>query len=419
MPRTLAKLLAAALGAALALHVVLAVHAFHARWFDPGELAQNGVWLLAALAVALIGRLVLSFFPPGDPGGHLPRELPETAATSLVLGWLAVGVAAIPLAHAWVGLADGGSSAARWLPHALAAGLLVALVLVRWATLPGAMVPRHAVAQETFGRARPLLAVTVLAWLAHALLTDALVGALAWLALGLLLERGLWRARRAALGRALFLLAFLALGLPDPGRREVFGLTDALALAVALGAGAASLVPWLRRADRRAGLLAGLFLGAPLLLARDPLAWAGLVVYVGAAHPRQRPFALRTAASCALLFAWFGWLWAGPVRSRPLQADELLRLAWAHDTWALAWPLVLGAGLLGAWRHPWRSVTWTPGSIEEPRREVLALVVLVGLVAVGLVLPTSPWFEGQALLILFPPLALLAGLLAIPPERPA
>jgi hypothetical protein len=400
-------------------HGVLAARGFHLRWFDPRELAQNGAWLAAAVGVALLGRLALSFFPPGDPGGHAPRELPETAATSLALGWLTLCFAGIPFFGLWAWLADRGSSAARWLPHALAAGLLAVLFFARRLTLPGAMVPRHSVVQETFGRARPLLFSAILVWLAHALLTKAFVGALAWLALGLLLERALWRARRAAMGRALFLLAFLALGFPHASRRELFGLTDVLALAAALGAGAASLVPWLRRADRRAGLLAGLFLGTPLLMSRDTMAWAGLATYVGAAHPRQRPFALKTAAAGALLFAWFGWMHAGPSRGRPLQTDESLRLALELDIWGLAWPLVLLAALLGAWSFPWKPVPWTPGAIEAPRREVLALTSLVLLLALGLALPSSPWFEPQALVILFPPLALLSGLLVLPPERPA
>jgi hypothetical protein len=400
-------------------HVALAARGFHGRWFDPRVLAQNGVWLAAALGVALIGRLVLSYVPPGDPGGHAPRALPETVAMSLAFGWLTVCVAAIPssLFLGWV--ADRGSLAARWLPHALAACVFVGLALARLLTLPGAMVPRHAVAQESFGYVRPFLVLAVLVWLAHALLTEAFVGALAWLALGILLERSLGRARRAPTGRALFLLAFLALGFPVPHRGEFYGLTSALALAAAFGVGAASLVPWLRRADQRAGLLAGLFLAAPLLVARDPLAWTGLVIYVGAAHPRQRPFALRTAAACALLFAWSGWHWAGPTRGRALRADELLRLAFELDLWALTWPLtLLGLGL-GAALFPWKTTAWTQGVIEAPRREARAIAALCVLLALGLATPWSPWFEAEALLILFPPLALLAGLLVIPSERPA
>jgi hypothetical protein len=280
------------------------------------------------------------------------------------------------------------------------------------------MVPRHAVAQQSFGRARPVLVAAALAWLGYAATTHAFVAALSWLALALLLERALWRARRAPAGRALFLCAFVALGFPGPsGRSELHGLTQELGLAAALGAGAASLVPWLRRADSRAGLLAGVFLAAPLLIARDALAWVGLAVFVGAAHPRQRPFAAKTAAACALLFAWFGWLQAGPARGRMLQAEELLRLSLELDLWALAWPLVLCACLLGALAFPWRAPPWSPGTIEPPRRESLAVAALVGLVAIALALPASPWFEPEALLILFPPAALLAGLVLIPPER--
>ncbi|HEX6883791.1 MAG TPA: hypothetical protein VF530_10445 [Planctomycetota bacterium] len=420
VPRPSGRVLAVALGLGLAAHVLVAAGSLRERELQPGELAQNVAWLIAALCVALLGRLALAFFPPGEPGGHLPRELPETTATSLALGWLALCVAAAPLALLLAFLADRNSELARWLPYALGLGLVAVLALVRWATLPGAMVPRHAVAQESFGRAGPLLLLIVLAWLAHAAYTRSFVVALVWLALGVLLERGLWRARRSARGRALFLVAFLAPATPwSGGASRLFGLTEELALAAALGAGAASLVPWLRRADRRAGLLAGVFLAAPLLVTRDPLAWVGLTVLVGAAHPRQRPFLLKAAGVCALAFVWIGWMWSGPARGRALQMDELVRLALLREDWALAWPLVLLAVLLGVWSFPWRPATWTPGTIEAPRREVVAVASLVGLAGATLALPLSPWFEGQALLILFPPLALLAGLLALPPERPA
>ena len=39
--------------------------------------------------------------------------------------------------------------------------------------------------------------------------------------------------------------------------------------------------------------------------------------------------------------------------------------------------------------------------------------------AIALALPVSPWSEPEALVILFPPLVLLAGLVAIPAERPS
>src|SRR5262249_22139548 len=162
------------------------------------------------------------------------------------LGGLALGACGSPLAWLWAELADRGSPAARWLPHALALALLVLLVAGRVLTLPGAMAPRHEPEHLGLAAWRAPLVAALLAWRGHALFTRAFAPALVWLALGVVLERALARARRAAGGRALFLLAFAMSGnLAQASVAANFDLMGALGTAVALGCGAAYLVPWL------------------------------------------------------------------------------------------------------------------------------------------------------------------------------
>jgi hypothetical protein len=177
VPRLPGKLLAGLFGAATLVHLLLAARGFFLRWHHPGELAQNAVWLALAFAVAALGRLLLSFLPPGPTGGHGPRELPETCAASLALGWLCVGALGPPLAYGWGVLAEHGS-AARWVCVALVAACVLALLAVRWLTLPGAMVPRHTVGQD-LGRLRVPLALAVLVGLGVAATTRAFLAALA------------------------------------------------------------------------------------------------------------------------------------------------------------------------------------------------------------------------------------------------
>jgi peptidoglycan/LPS O-acetylase OafA/YrhL len=84
--------------------------------------------------------------------------------------------------------------------------------------------------------------------------------------------------------------------------------------------------------------------------------------------------------------------------------------------WGLAWPAVLLALALGALAFDWRAREWTPGTIEQPRREARALLALILLACAALAPPFSPWAEEEVLVILFPPCAFLAGLLLAPPE---
>jgi hypothetical protein len=396
------RFVAFAFGAALVAHVALAARGLHAHAWRPGDLAQNLVWLALSVVVFGIGRLFLADLPPGPTGAHDARGLGETWAASLALGWLGFTAGLVPMARLRVALAEAGSPTARWLPYALAAALLALLALARWLTLPGAMVPRHAVERPGASAAHRIALVVVLAWLGHALATRAFVPALAWVALAVLLERALATARRAAGGRALFLCFAATLASPGGGGQgNTYGLVDELGVAVALGAGAAYLVPWLRRADRRACALAALFLAAPLLRGWDPLALAGPVVLVAASHRAQRRFALAAAAAACVAFALLGLWRVLPGRERLLIAPELARIAFDTRLWGLAWPAVLAAGALGALgalsalacdrraaREP-----WSPGTIDPPRREALAVLALVVRAGAARALPVSPWSE--------------------------
>jgi hypothetical protein len=187
--------------------------------------------------------------------------------------------------------------------------------------------------------------------------------------------------------------------------------------ALSLGLGCSFLIAWLRRADRRAGALAGVGFGALFLRGFDALAALGVLFFVLASRPRQRRFALSWAGSATAL-AWLAaWLHGQPLaqpRRRLFLAEELL---YQLEGWSLAWLGVLAAGALGALAFPWRGEPWRPGAIEEPRHEALALLVLIALVLAALAVPFSPWSEGEALALVFAPCALLAGLLSIPPAR--
>jgi len=71
-----------------------------------------------------VGRLCLSLLPAGWPGYHNRREVGATLLASLLLGTLALQLVASP----WI-----------W----------GAVLLVRWALLPGALRPRHEIGRGT------------------------------------------------------------------------------------------------------------------------------------------------------------------------------------------------------------------------------------------------------------------------------
>jgi hypothetical protein len=135
-----------------------------------------------ALHVA-VGRLCLSFLPPGWPGYHDRRELGATLAASLLLGAAALALIENP----WF-----------W----------AVLLLVRLAFLPGALRPRY-----EFGRGWGLKWLGLFVGLAvvwtynhpNVLLPTALLGAL-WIVVGI----ETWRRRADRRARALAVCGLLA-----------------------------------------------------------------------------------------------------------------------------------------------------------------------------------------------------------------
>ncbi len=261
------------------------------------------------VACALVGRVLLSVLPPGLPGRHAPAELPATWAASHLLGGFALSLeASIPaLVHAQLSL-----------PLFFAPWVLLALA--RWATLPGAVVPRHALPHETIGP----LAFALMA-LAAGLVLAATIGAgretssaadsLALLALA---SHGLAAARRAPITRAVAVLV-LAAAIAAAFRWSV---VQSFALPLAVGGGAALGVPWLRRADRRAGALSVLaFASAAFLGPREALfGIAGIAaLWIHTAVPSRRELAT---------FALFTFVPASALGSlqqaRDLQPEDVL-----------------------------------------------------------------------------------------------
>lgn len=378
-------------GLALLAHGILLAPGLPAS--HPGNLfGPATLRVLAELCFyALTGRVVLALLAPGDVGSHAPSDLPVTAATSLVLGtcvWTRVPESSPLLFLAVLGVG-----------------------IVRWLLLPGAMVPRHAPPSAARGRLDALALIAAAVWAVYSLLVE--LFAVEWLALCVLVSHGLGVARRARPGRYAFLALGASLCLPPGSIR-----TDGVLPALSLGLGAVFLIPWLRRADKRAGLLSALGFGSVLHAGPTPLGLAGPLVLVLFSHARQRRFAALSAGLCALPFLLFAGRPEGG-RGRLLWLPELVSGALRTSEWGLAWPLVAAALVLGALSFPWRGADWAPGTIEEPRREVRALCALIVLAGAALAVPSVPWAEVDVLVILFPPLALLAGLVLIPPERAA
>jgi len=393
-----ARLLGGAAALALVVHAARVAPAFLALW-PAGE----GAALAAGLRVVgltLLGRIALAWLPPGPPGGHAPAELPRTLAASLALGTL-VDAFLRRLAPD-----------ASWM---LAAGLGLVLLVPRLLTLPGAMVPRHAPAREPRAAWEGALELLVLGWAALLATTAAAGEALTWLALAVLVAGALDTARRARGGRLLVLLFLAAPGLPEDALAFGLGAGSPLVPLVGLALGATGLVGWVRRADRRAGALAGLGFGALALTGPDPLALAGPLVLVAASAPRQRRFALTWTGASALACGLAAWRSGGYTgRGRGLLMPELVDQALRGDDWGLLWPAGLVALVLGLLTLHARSSART---IDPPVREAWALVALLVLAGAALVPAASPWFEGQALVLLAPLLALAAGLALLPPAR--
>ena len=361
----------------------------------------------------LLGRILLSFLPPGEPGGHALRKLPATLAASLLLG-----------AGALLGLSFVSDEPSTALALA-AAGLLL-----RWVLSPGGIVPRHELPREPWGVLARLvyLAALVPAFLAWPrpdevpeepidLCLIELLHRVSLVLVVVVVEHGLATARRAPLGRALFALAlsaFLFRENPIAGSGgEIFDRIGA----ACFGAGAAFALGWLRRADRRAALLAI----ACFVVGRPWDAYDGVVMVAAAllALVLCTPQASRAwiakacAAGLVLCIAPALWSmhWIGPAPFRG-SLSGLLRLA-----------LVVSVLATAAWIARAIAARRQPEAAESrearARGDLLLLSLLLLGTAISWVLPGAIGGPGASagMQLVAPVAFLLAGCVSIRPER--
>lgn len=344
---------------------------------------------------ALLGRLALSCLPAGEPGGHTLRELPVTLAVSVLLG-------------AWVSAV---------LPHdgwAWIAGVPALALLVRMASLPGPPLPRGMLRTEPAG------------WAAHALLATALLlplglpdtwgnavaEAIVLAPLCLLVDHGLALARRAVLERR---LVVLALAVTIRLRLAPDWVGGDLPSTLGYGSGAALAVGWLRRADRRAGVLAALGFALPglLLPIGDAIAFCalGMACLIGFTPAPSRAWIAIVSAVVFAAVVLDAWLSGRPPAAVPdglawpVATGPFLLLCAALTTATLAWVLRTLAARRDAEPSEERA--------ELARGNLFLLVLLtLGLLLAG-VTHTSPAPD------LAPVAFLLVGCLAVRPERSA
>src|SRR5262245_56765511 len=193
--------------------------------------------LLLLAEIAFVGRVVLAFLPPGLPGRHGLADLPATWAASHMIGRVAFDL-----------------QARLALPRLALLAFALLLLLVRFLTLPAAMVPRHEPLARPPGSVARLLALAAPA---------AVVAAAATRGVGRILPAA---DSIALLGCCAFALAASRRS-PAGGAPAALVLASGVACAVAwekplrvelalgVGAGAAFAAVWLRRGDRRAALL--------------------------------------------------------------------------------------------------------------------------------------------------------------------
>ena len=377
------------------------------------------LWFLGLGLV--LGRLLLSWLPPGEPGGHSRAELPRTLAASLWLG----------ISSLWIlrGL----------VPDGIVLGAVALLGSLRLATLPGAIVPARGKPRERAGAlACGLLLVALgvalgLPWFVELgtgfpRLVLSLVGGLTVL----FLDSGLGEARRAALGRRCFVLAQALLVLALCWReRKALELGGEFACALSLCGGAAYGLAWLRRGDRRCGALAALCLSSVGLWSALDGRVLGLVAaacLVLRTHANSRSWIAGWSLAgwaIALLAAFPHPRWIGLT---DLLMTPVLNVMMLHVLAGLAGALALIAGVLRALRAR---------QLAEPEEDRLLmargnwflLLLLAGTGATSSVflaaliqassLEQRSWWPG-AQLVAFAPLAfLLAGCLSVRPERAA
>ncbi len=373
--------------------------------------------LLELLEITFVGRLLLSFLPPGEVGSHRLRDLPVTIATSYLLGLVAQQAIA-----SWAGLFDAQPNI--WLVRV--AWMLV--LALRVLTLPGAIVPRGQVEHELGGT------LTIVTWIACVVLValgfryevifegnpnqlerpyyvarDIGENTLNVGVLCILLDHGMRTARRAPLGRALAIATALVAAL-------TFGAADGIA-SVSYGmlkpiGGAVFAIAWLRRADLRAltiaailfartgswsapSCLAILTLATPRTSVRRALGTAiGAFAVVGAPEVidslRYEPDYSDLTLGRRLLEAWHSLL------RLPLVAFVVLFVVAAT------------CAMIQRWR---RSPTERSQRVDPPGREFVALCALL---AVGSVLKLFEIGDKEPLM---PLVVLIAALALLPAER--
>lgn len=342
------------------------------------------------LLVALTGRLALSWLPAGSPGSHRVARLPETWAASHVLGLIVL--------HALFVLAS--ACDLRW-SFASVGGLLVVVGLARWLSLPGDMVARHEPLPEPPGVLANLTLLAVVAaavvplftataelgssrlaaleaWSAQAPWQD---GALRWLAPGsrlaliVLLLHGL---EQGGLGRVIRRLSVLVLLAAPITWTAQYVWSDAVQVALLFGAGCAFSVAWLRRADRRAAVLAALAFASCAAYHRAalPLGLAGLFTLVALTHQNARAFVAKAVAIAVLLNAasfavWsIDFDWSQPLEPGGAALKTLLASATQLGDWGPFWFLVAGALVIGI------GSTWRP-------RFAVSITLLAALLLAG------------------------------------
>ena len=417
------------------------------------------------LVVAGVGRLTLSFLPPGFVGGHGPGEWMRTWATSHLLGSLALGVELLLLPP---------QPTLTWKLTAVAPWIV--LLVLRLSTLPAAMQPRHLVAHEKApvgsrwlartcalcigvflalglgtgpsdftllwefdprefpplgpfegGHRMPIFRTAPLPGAAETALLVVSPGA-AWTthriasgaALLVLLSAGLRDARRAPLGirTAELLSAMLLL----PIFIDTYDSGEAVFASALLGAAAANAVAWLRRAERRNLWLTVAFLAGTALAGQGFLALFGAVALIACSRSRSRRSALSAVAAAAtillpILFLAaqrsqdFGEMLRWKSCEEPLQ--HLLHELFRSPATAAAAALILTA--CAWWLIAARRITETATRIEDSvwERRCLGLILALG---VTLVLwnGIAAFFSAVALV---PVAGLFAGLVLIRTER--
>lgn len=382
--------------------------------------------LLVLLQRGLLGRLALSFLPPGELGSHRPSAWLRTWAASHFVGG-ALGSAT----DAWC------ARLGVTLDARVALGLVALVVIVRWLTLPGGMVPRHPPPSERAGFVTWALR---LAWIgaAFALERDPLAIADV-LAAGVFVEHSLGVARRAPWARAALALAWTVVGFNgaafEPAEialasRSAF-VTDALAPAALSGAVLASgWIAWRRRADARALALAALAAASLVSVAPWLATTVAVVVWLyTASSARQRVLVAFGLATLALVAPHVGSFTPQPLALEPAVRATFAAVLDAPRTWGL-WAAVVLALCAASFGLAGGSLRGRgERACDPPERELAGLAVwivlapLFAVAATALVgrLPASEAASGsaQSFAALGACGVLLVGLVFAPDERVA